>query len=461
MPRAFEEIQNEFAKAVNTGDWTTVIVQGAELLLLDDSLSWVWINRGIALHKMGCHIDAILNYDRALALEPDNAGFHCNKGAVLFDLEKLDQALVSYKRSTDLDPTIPQAWLNIGHVHKWNGDDARAITAYKKAVEVDPEYADGQLQLGIMQIKHGDFKEGWERYEWRWKTDQLVSRGLKKPVWKGEDLSNKTILVYAEQGLGDIIQFARYARLVAQRFPKAKVIIEAKQAVKRLLQTIPEVYAVINFGEKLPDVDYVIPMMSLPSLLTPSINHIPLNDPEYYIKHEDVDAWEGKLVDLYDRVPGALKVGICWAGMSRTAMAKIDSMRSTSLDTFAPLAKIPNILWLSLQKGPPATQVQKPPALMTIGDFTEDMYDFYETCAAIKTCDLVITVDTAVAHAAASVGVETWILSRWDGCWRWFHKREDSPWYPTAKIFNQDRPHSWDSVIKQMADELLDLTLAK
>lgn len=464
MQRKLEEIRTAFMQALSTSDWHAVIVQSSELLLIDESVAWIWDKRAVAFHKLGYHLDAILNYDKAIELEPDNAAYYCNKGAALFDLERIPQALACYKKSTDLNPNIPETWMNIGHVQKWSGDDKKAIVAYKKSIEIDPEYADCQLQLAIMEIKHGEFKKGWKRYEWRWKTDQLVPRGIKKPTWKGEDLTGKTILVYGEQGLGDIIQFARYARLVAQRFPDCKVIIEAKQTVKRLLQTVPGIHSVINFGEKLPHIDYAIAMMSLPQHLSPSVSLIPVNEPEFHIKKDDVEAWEGKLAPLlYDRKPGALKVGLCWAGMARPAqgMAKIDSMRSTTLDTFAPLAKIPNILWLSLQKGPPATQVQKPPVDMTIGDFTEDMYDFYETCAAIETCDLVITVDTAVAHAAASIGKPTWILSRWDGCWRWFDRREDSPWYPSAKIFHQDQPHNWDSVIKRIGDELLDLTLAK
>lgn len=472
MQREFEVIRNDFMRALQTGNANDIVVHATDLLHQDGKLPWVWANRGMGLHQMGHHIDAILNYEKALQYE-DTAIAHNNMGTVYFDLERPDEAMACYTKSLAIEE-LAQTHMNIGHVKKWQGHLADAIVSYRKAIAVDPDYADAQLALSMALLKTGDLQEGGKRWEWRWKTNQLVPRGIKKPQWSGQDLTHKTILVYGEQGLGDIIQFARYVRILSEHFPKAKIIIEGRQPVKRLLETIPEAYAVINFGDRVPDVDYVIPMMTLAWLLTPTVSSIPVCTPEYYIQSEDVNRWAEKLLPLTERFPNGLKVGLCWAGMSRTSQPmaqRIDGLRSTTLDTFAPLAKIPNIAWISLQKGPPASQVQKPPVGMTIGDFTEDMYDFYETCAAISNCDLVISVDTAVVHAAASLGKPTWLADRWDGCWRWFD-RADSPWYPSLRKFSQASTHDWASVVNEMGTELtklagnknalqLDLTLAK
>jgi tetratricopeptide (TPR) repeat protein len=208
MQRKFDEIRDDFMRALQTANWNDVMVHSTDLLLLDDKLPWVWANRGMALHKMGFYLDALLNYDKALALE-ETATAYNNKGATYFDLEKTTEAMDCYTKAIRLDPNLAQVYMNVGHVNKWLGEDKKSIAAYRKAVKADPNYADGQIALAMALIKDGQFKDGWKRYEWRWKTDQLVPRNLKRPTWKGEDLTDRILLVYAEQGLGDIIQFAR------------------------------------------------------------------------------------------------------------------------------------------------------------------------------------------------------------------------------------------------------------
>lgn len=461
--RKFDDIRDSFMQALAAQNWNDVAAHGTDLLHQNEQLPWVWANRGLAMHQMGFHLDALLNYDRALLLKEDVITFN-NKGAVYFDLEKMDNAYECYQQALDLEPGYPQTHMNIGHVHKYRGDSHKAIASYRESITSDPNFADAQMSLAMALIKDGQFDEGWRRFEWRWKTNQLPPRGIKKPQWNGEDLTKKTILVYAEQGLGDIIQFARYASVLAGRFPRCKIIVEGRQPVRRLLETLPEVYAVINVGELVPEVDYVVPMLSLAGILTPNINSIPAFEKEYLLQRRDIETWGRRLSLLFDRQPGNLKVGLCWAGMARASQPmanKVDKLRSATLSNFAGLAAIPGITWVSLQKGPPASQIEKPPVGMTIGDFTEEMYDFYETCCAAANCDLVISVDTAVVHAAASVGVPTWLLSRWDGCWRWFGDREDSPWYPTLRQFVQPAPHDWDGMLKKVAVELTKLVKDK
>lgn len=473
----FDECRNLFLQARAANNANDMTSWATELLKMDDSLSYVWANRGQGLAALGFPIDAILNYDRALTLEQDNeqrAILLSNKGAAYWDMFKAEKSMQYLLQAISISP-MAQTYLTLGNIYKYQGKLDKAIETYRLCVAADPTYADGHLCLGMALLKAGYLQEGWREYEWRWKTNQLPARKLKCPQWSGQDLTNKIILVYGEQGLGDIIQFARYARILGNQFPRCKIIVEGRPPVKRLLETIPEVYAVINAGERLPELDYAVPMLTLAGILTSSINSIYSLEHEYLIRKSDIDVWEDRLLPLTDRKPGALKVGICWAGMSRDAhpsAAAIDTIRSTTLEAFAPLAKIENIVWISLQKGKPSEQVKTPPPGMTIGDFTEDMHDFYETCAAASNLDLVISVDTAVVHAVASVGVPTWLLSRWDGCWRWFGDREDSPWYPSLRQFVQPSPNDWDGMMANVAKELvkfaedknepeLNLTLAK
>ena len=471
--KSMDEYRDLLVKALREANWNDAAYYATEILQIDENLPWAWANRGVALSKLGHPLDAILNHDRAIALEPSPISYS-NKGSAYWDMEKADEAMKWFKKAIEINPNIHHTHMNMGHLYKWDGKLKEAIESYRKSVAADPTYADGQLALALALLKDGQLKEGWEQYEWRWKTNQMVPRWLKEPQWNGENLNRKSILVYSEQGFGDVMNFARVARILAQQYPMCRIIIEARQPVRRLLETIPEVYAVINFGDDIPHVDYVIPMMTLIGMLTPTINSISSTEQEFLLRSRDVEAWGRRMSPLTEKYPGHFKVGICWAGMARVAhpdALRIDQLRSTTLDSFAPLAKIPGIVWVSLQKGPPAEQVKTPPTGMTIGDFTEDMYDFYETCCAIDNCDLVISVDTAVLHAAASIGKPTWLLSRWDGCWRWFGDRKDSPWYPTLRQFVQPAPHDWDGMMEQVAVELrefikdksepeLDLTLA-
>lgn len=469
--KSLNEYRELFLQALNTANWNDVVLWATEMLNFSEDEAYVWATRGIGLSKLGHPIDAILNYDRALALNPsDPAILLSNKGAAYWDLMNEPKALEALHKAIKLSP-MAETYMTLGNIYKFQGKLDEATDAYYRSIEVNPNYVDGHLVLGMTLLKQGNFEQGWKEYEWRWKSDQLPPRRLKCPQWAGEDLTGKTILVYGEQGLGDIIQFARYARTLSELFPKCKVIIEGRPPLKRLLETMKSVYAVINAGEKVPPIDYAVPMITLAGLLTPNISSIPSLFKQYHLHHADVESWGEKLKAL----PEGFRIGVCWSGMSRTAhpaAAAVDAVRSTTFESFAPLAKVPGVVWVSLQKGPPAEQVKNPPRNMIVGDFTEDMYDFYETCCAIENCDLVITVDTAVAHAAASIGKPTWVVSRWDGCWRWFGDRPDSPWYPTVSQFVQPAPHDWDGVMKKMAVELakvvsdksepeLNLTLAK
>lgn len=478
--KTYEEVKELFVMSYHNQNWSEAIIWSTELLSrfennlqAENYLSRIWDNRGTAIQQLGHYLDAIVSFDKALETETNKilrARIYCNRGAAYYDMGNIVKAKGSLFQAIELEE-VPQALLTLGNAYKHEGNIEKALAYYRRSSTVDPQYADGHFVYGMALLSVGHFQEGWKEYDWRWKTNQLPARKMKCPQWNGEDLTNKTILVYGEQGLGDIIQFSRYANILANRYPKAKVIVEGRPQLKRLLETIPNIYAVISVGEKLPELDYAVPMMTLAGILTPIIESIPSRDREFYLDYRDVDAWSTRFKEL----PKGLKIGVCWAGLSRRhqpAAVAIDAIRSTELKALAPLAKIPGIVWVSLQQGNPADEIKTPPAGMTIADWTEDMYDFYETCCAIENCDLVISVDTAVVHAAASLGKPTWLLSRWDGCWRWFGTREDSPWYPSLRQFTQPAPGDWNGMLQKVAKELavfveshskpeLDLTLAK
>jgi len=460
--KTYGELQELFVMAYHNQKWSEAIVWSTELLerfennlQADGHLSRIWDNRGVCIQQMQHNLDAIISFDKALEYETHKdmrARIYCNRGAAYYDIGNIVKAKGSLFQSIEIEE-IPQALLTLGNAYKYEGNIEKGLSYYRRSIAVDPEYIDGHFVYGMALLRAEHFEEGWKEYEWRWKSNQMPPRKVKCPQWNGEDLSNKTILVYGEQGLGDIIQFSRYASVLANRYPRVKVIVEGRPQLKRLLETIPDVYAVINIGEKLPELDYAVPMMTLAGILTPNIEAIPVNDREFYLNYRDVDAW----AERFKQLPKGLKVGVCWAGLSRRtnpAAAAVDAIRSTDLKALAPLAKVPGIVWVSLQHGTPGEEVKTPPAGMSIADWTEDMYDFYETCCAIENCDLVISVDTAVVHAAASLGKPTWLLSRWDGCWRWFGPREDSPWYPSLRQFTQPAPHDWDGMLQKVAIEL-------
>lgn len=471
--KSFEEYKELFMQARQVMNFNDMAVWTTELLKYDNTLPWVWMHRGVALSGLGHPFDAIMNYERALQFDQSElarAEINSNIGAAYWDMFDGARAEYYLLKAIELHP-IAQTYLTLGNVYKYRNEWERAINAYRNSVDVNPDYVDGHLVLGMALLKAGRLAEGWKEYEWRWKSEQLPPRKLKCPQWAGEDLTDKNILVYGEQGLGDILQFSRYVRVLSQLFPKARIFLEGRQPVQRLLASIPEAYAVINAGDPVPACDYAVPLLTLAGMLTPDMKSIPAQRQEFLLQQRDIDKWHEK----FKQLPEGFRIGLCWAGMSRISNPQavaVDTLRSATLEQFAPLAKVQDVVFVSLQKGPPAEQVKRPPLGMTIGDFTEEMYDFYDTCCAAANCDLVISVDTAVVHATASVGIPTWVLSRWDGCWRWFGDRPDSPWYPTVRQFVQPKPGDWEGMLDNVAAEVqhlirsknqpeLNLTLAK
>jgi hypothetical protein len=306
----------------------------------------------------------------------------------------------------------------------------------------------------------GNFKDGWQGYEWRWKNESTLrlqsKRSFPQPLWLGEQsLIDKTILLHAEQGLGDTIQFCRYVPLVAKM--GAKVILEVQRPLLKLLENLEGVSQIVAVGDPLPTFDYQCPLMSLPLAFKTEIESIPSNVP--YIKAPPIqeDDWKIKL-----QAHQKLKVGLVWNGGFRPNHPELWSLNARRNIPLAKIAQlnIPGVNFYSLQKGEPAeselvqsgNQYWDP---SNFYNFVSELNDFSDTAALIANLDLIISVDTSTAHLAAAMGKPVWLLNRFDTCWRWLLDRKDSPWYPTLTLYQQEKMGDWESVLERVREDLV------
>ena len=408
-------------------------------------------NRSKTLNDLRRSEAALASADRALALKPDYALAHNNRAVALFDLRRLDEAQAACDLAVTLDPTYADALNNRGIILFDLRDLEGAIASYEAALALRPEFPEAHLNRGTSLLSLGDLKQGFEEYRWRWRTRgfKALAENLDCPAWEGEDLAGKSVLLHGEQGFGDHLQFVRYAPLVAARARRVTVLTEP--ALARLFRTIPGV-EVVDTPRVEGKFDVHAPLMCLPRVLGTTLETIPADIPYLAADPDEAARWAERLSDCE-----GLRVGLVWAGDThpgRPAGAAIDRRRSLRLAQLAPLALAEGVTFVSLQKGPPADQAASPPAGMCLVDVTSELQDFAATAALIQALDLVIAVDTAVAHLAGSLGKPVWIMSRYEGDWRWLNGREDNPWYPTARVFHQKAAGAWEEVIARVAAAL-------
>ncbi|HEY4031618.1 MAG TPA: tetratricopeptide repeat protein [Caulobacteraceae bacterium] len=409
-----------------------------------------WSNQMPALAALKRPEAALAACDRAIALRPDHVEGHINRGGALYEFQRLDEALASYDRALELAPDHATAHVNRGVLLMQLRRLDEAMDSFDRAVALNPRDAEAYFQQAMCRLALGDEAGGWAQYEWRWATRQFeaAQRDLAAPLWLGEeDTRGRTILLHGEQGLGDVLQFCRYAPVAAQR--GARVVLEVFPVLLRLLGRLEGVAEVVPRGGPLPPHDFHAPLMSLPLALGAR----PEADGRPYLSADPdaVSRWAARL----DGESG-LRVGLCWAGGARPdepIAHAIDKRRSLPLTALAPLAAIPGVRLYSLQKGPPAAELDAwsgPP----IVDLTAELKDFADTAALIANLDLVIVCDTAVAHLAGGLGRPVWILNRFDTCWRWGTDGDASPWYPTARLFTQAAAGDWDGVMARVKGAL-------
>ncbi len=336
----------------------------------------------------------------------------------------------------------------LGNLLADRGRYDEAAVAFRRAIQLKPDYALAHWNLSLILLLWGDFENGWAEHEWRRRTTvESHPREFEQPMWDGGDLHGRTILLHHEQGFGDMIQFVRYAPLVAER--GGRVILSCPAELASLLREIPEI-AEVHDGDDLPEFDCHCPMLSLPFVFKTRLETIPAKTPYLKAPDESVARWR----EILGAKNGKLRVGLAWAGNPRR---RLDRRRSVTLEQLEPLAMVKGIRFYSLQKSRTPQASAGVPAGMELIDLSDRLPDFAETAGAIENLDLVISVDTAVAHLAGTMGKPVWVLVGFVPASRWMLDRNDSPWYPTMRLFRQPAMDDWETPIAQIAQALKEM----
>jgi Flp pilus assembly protein TadD len=453
-------------------------------VVLDPDFTQAWINLGLAVIAQGRSDEAMSCQREALRIDPENADAHNNLGMVHYAQGHIAEAENCFRAALRLRSDHANATLNLGatrqilnHVEAAEGlfrralalgvDVARAKSnlslalmeqvrpeeaelCCREALALRPDYKEARANLALALLMMGRLEEGWREYESRWEVEAMGTPApvLSQPRWTGEELNGETVVLYAEQGYGDTLQFCRYAPMVAAA--GGRVVLVVPKQLRRLMACLDGVAEVLcEDGDVLPHFDYHCPLLSLPLAFGTTVATIP--GPCAYLR-ADPSPW----TDFLDGLRG-LKVGLVWAGKSRTAQphaVAIDKRRSMRLTDMAPLFSVPGCSFVSLQLGPPASQIGALPDGVELHDVSSRIGDWADTADLVAGLDLIITVDTAIAHLAGALGKPVWMLNRFDTCWRWFLHREDTPWYPSMRQFRQTSRGDWDGVIARVGHAL-------
>jgi tetratricopeptide (TPR) repeat protein len=512
----FAETYHSRGKALSALDRPEAAIESYDrAIALRPGHAEAFYNRGNAQRSLDRHAEAVASYDKALALKPNFADAYYNRGNALRDLHRLDEAAGSYEQAISIRPDEPNAYYNLSNVllelhrfedavvscdkaialrpdfaaawrNRGNGlwalnrpeeaiesydraialrpDDAgaysnravalternrheEAIASYDNAIALKPDDPTAYAGQSLCRLATGDYERGWALYEWRWKTGLAHARpALPGLPWLGaEPIDGKTILVLAEQGFGDTLQFCRYVPMLAAL---ATVVLCVPRPLIRLLSGLEGVTRIVAEDDPLPAFDTWTPMMSLPLAFRTLLASIPASVPYLHADPKRAAAWRNRLAAF----PGR-KIGLVWSGSPRAENLRanaVDRRRSITLQHYAPLAAVPGLCMISLQKG----DAPPPPEGMVLRDWTDELDDFSDTAALVAALDLVISVDTAVVHLTGALGKPVWVLNRYDQCWRWLRNRTDSPWYPSARLFQQRTPGDWSGVIDDVAEAM-------
>ena len=450
---------------------------------LKSDFAQIYTSYALLLHDHKRLEEARACYRKAIILAPDYAEAYCDGGVVLDDLNEVREAIASYSRATLLKPDYAMAFNNLGGAHKKlnrleeavaHYDDAivrdpgyamaysnqgvalKGLTRIKdaldnqdKAICLTPDYADAYWNKGLVKLLTGDFAEGWELYEWRKKTKEPHgARTFSKPLWLGkESLAGKTILVHWEQGLGDSIQFCRYIACLTEL--SAKVLFAPQKPLRGLMKNLDVACDIVDENDPSLEFDCHIPLLSAPLAFRTDESNMPGRRPYLFAEPDREARWRNRI-----GVKG-LKIGVCWQGST----GPVDAGRSFPLSQFLAFADIQGVRLISLHKGDGEAQLRDLPAGLTVEtmgpDFDAGPDAFLDTAALIMCCDLVITSDTAVAHLAGALGAETWVALKHVPDWRWMLDRQDCPWYPTMRLFRQNKDGDWHGVFERMRRALI------
>ncbi len=423
-------------------------------LALDPRYVEAACNLGALLRQMG-DLDASADVLRhALRLRPNLAEACTNLGLTLTEMHELEEAIEILRRSLAIRPDLPETQFNLANALVQASRPDEAIQSYREALALRSDYTEARWNLSHALLLTGSFREGWEAFEVRWQIRALekFKPPFAAPCWNGEDLAGKTLFVYGEQGFGDTLQFVRYVPLAARL--GAGVIVHVQKELLSLIEGMEGAAAVRAMDVPAPRFDYHCPVMSLPRAFRTDAGSIPANVPYLSADPGKTAAWRARL-PRNDK----LKVGLVWSSGIRNfdpALLYADLNRSMALRVLEPLKRVKNVDFYSLQKGDPALEIRKFPALR-VTDWTDELRDFGDTAALVEALDLVISVDTAVAHLAGALGKSVWVLAQAHGSWRWLLGRADSPWYPGMRLFRQTRPNDWRAPLEAITAELASL----
>jgi tetratricopeptide (TPR) repeat protein len=404
-------------------------------------------NLGLTLTELGRPGEATPFLRQAIRLLSDKADFHNSLGLALLALGRLTEAEVCFEAAIRLEPAFAQAHNNLATSFKEQGRLAEAIAQYRFAIRLDSQNASAHWNLSLALLQAGDYAAGWDEYEWRWLRPTSPMPRIGAPLWDGLAASGKTILLHAEQGMGDTIQFVRYAALLEKQ--GARVIFQCPSPLVDVLSRTPGLHTIVAEGKPLPPYDVHLPLMSAPHRLgLQSAANLPSATPYVFPDPERSRRWADR---INDKAGGKLSVGIAWRGNPNH---QLDAFRSIDLHRFEPLSQIPNSQLFSLQRGPGSEQLDYWARRLRIVELTDRASrgpaDWSDTAAIISNLDLVITVDTATAHLAGAIGVPVWILISTTADWRWLIDRNDSTWYPSARLFRQSEPGKWETVFERI-----------
>ena len=405
-------------------------------------------NHGATLQELKRFDEALTSYDKAISIKSDYAGAFNNRGNTLNELNRFDEALASYDKAISIKSDYADAFNNRGATLQELKRFDEALTSYDKAISIKSDYADAYYHKGLLSLLLGEFTAGLTLHEWRkLRKEPLGNRSYSKPLWLGdEDIIGKTILVHHEQGLGDTIQFCRYVSMVSSM--GVKVLFAPHKPLRRIIASLGGDFEVVDAEENTLQFDYHCSLLSLPLAFKTELATIPNKTPYLTADLDLISKWKQRLGE------DGFKIGICWQGST----GKVDAGRSFPLEQFHALSGIAGVRLISLHKGVGEAHLLDLPEGMTVEalgkNFDSGPDAFMDTAAVMKCCDVVITSDTAVAHLAGALGVKTWVALKYVPDWRWMLDRDDSPWYPTMRLFRQQSYGDWDAVFVEIRKAL-------
>ena len=409
------------------------------------------IQYGVALLRLNRYEEALASFNRALTGQPDRTDVLTNQGIALVALDRVEEALITFQRAIALNGATADTYTNLGLVYRSLGRHYEALASFRQTLARKPADPAASFALAFVHLTLAEFKQGWPLYESRFQEPTLAvpTRDFTVPRWQGQaSLEGKTLLVHAEQGLGDAIHFCRYLPLLAAK--AINIVFEVMPSLKVLMRSLPRSIQLIGRGEAIPPVDYHCPLLSLPLALGTDLDTIPAEMPYLAPEPERVAKWRARL----GAIPG-LRVGIAWQGNPAVEQLIWARGRSMPLADLAPLTQVPGVSLISLQKGPGSEQVRDVAfrdRLLDLGPELDQGPDaFLDTAAVMASLDLIISTDTSIAHLAGALARPAWIALPSAAEWRWLLERSDSPWYPTFRLFRQRRRGNWKSVITAMA----------